>query len=235
MMTAIRKILGNKTKPSSNPFANQENKHSNIKDTHKSKLLFSHQIGSFGGKRRHSEISWDSPVINNPSNIMSDEEEKEMPQPDPAWEESVCQDFSSQLMFQLKSVSTNEQAHEMIKSWLHTYRHLNNPNAEVLEPQKKKIGEKEKKLISEAIKKLVSDNSILKKAVRKLVTTEEQNQEKARRFDDLAQAYDKLAEENLKLKNSVQILQYVAREKCDEGMFKGNNNDFDNSGGSDVY
>lgn len=74
-------------------------------------------------------------------------------------------------------------------------------------------------MISDAIKTLVKDNVILKSAVRKLVEKDEKNAEKLNQFENLAHAYQRLNEENTKLRQTVDILSYAAREKCSDKMF----------------
>lgn len=114
------------------------------------------------------------------------------------------------------------------------------------EPQnqslKRKVSEKQMKMVADAVKKLISDNMVLKKAVRKLVEKDEQNtkiieqnSEKVRQFDNLAQAYHTLNSENQKLKTTVDHLRYAARDKCDDISFRSQHNNFNNPGGPGVF
>ena len=240
MMKAIEKMYGYKPKIWTNPFANQENKSSTSNHPFRSKFSPNKPIDELKRRRKYNDMNWDSPTSNSGSNSMSDEEEKEIPQNDHLKtqqnDEKVCENYSFQLLHQLKNAPNEVSALEMIKGWMkevQTQKSKRDENP----PKSRRRCEMEKK-ISDAIKKLASDNVILKKAIRALVERDEHNAEKVKQFDKLAQAYNQVSHENQQLKNSVEILKYAAREKCDEGMFHQFNpdsNNFDSPGGSGVF
>ena len=132
---------------------------------------------------------------------MSDEEEK---QPAPAQEEDieqVMEEYSDILFKGLQGTSTEAGAKYMIKDCLKSLKDKVKTSSPVGKQMQKssKDYHKERKVISDAIKKLMSENVTLKKGVKILVHKNEENIEKAKQFDNLAQAYNPVSYTHLTL------------------------------------
>jgi septal ring factor EnvC (AmiA/AmiB activator) len=118
-----------------------------------------------------------------------------------------------------------------IKREMYEYKKYSSQPPSPLPGQKKKrvYSEKEMKAVAEAFKNLSKDNVMLKSSVRKLVKRDEENRFKISQFDNLANQYSAIREENEKLRKYLDILKYAAREKCTDKMFS------DNHGGPGVF
>ena len=99
---------------------------------------------------------------------------------------------------------------------------------------RRKILEKKEELSLKQLNKLMSDNVTLKKAVVKLWKNQENNEEKVKQFDQLAIAYQQMWTENSKLKKGIDILKYLAKDKCNDRMMR-NYNNFDSPGGPGIF
>lgn len=235
-MKAIKKLFSNKNQAAQSPFmAKQDNSSAfNNPFSNSGRLLIETELLGISRKRKFHEMSCDSPVSNKTFSNESDEEEK-MPQSIQN-EDHMLNEYSRSLLHHLKSIPTEENAFLMIKECLHEFKKTTSQAAqpEPPAPQKRKITEKERKMVADAIKKLSQDNVILKSAVRKLVEKDEKNSEKIRQFDNLAGAYQKLSEENMKLKNYIDILKYAARDKCVDSFYS-QGYDSNSQGGSGVF
>jgi predicted Zn-dependent protease len=237
IMKAIKKLFNNKNQVAHNPFmSNQENRSAAINSSfsNSGRFLIKTQFSGVSRKRKFHEMSCDSPVSNKTISNESDEEEK-MPQCLQS-EENLLNEYSRSLLHHLKSIPTEENAFSMIKECLQEYKKTPSQavQAQPPAPHKRKITEKDRKMVADAIKKLSQDNVILKSAVRKLVEKDEKNSEKIRQFDNLAEAYQKLSEENKKLRNYIDILKYAARDKCVDSFYS-HGYDNNSQGGSDVF
>jgi len=172
---------------------------------------------------------------------MSDEEEK---QPQRQQEEDIREirdNFSNILFGELKKIHNEEQAVGLIKEWLNAFKdkaggldEQERIRREHLKVSQKRDFGKERRMISDAIKKLMSDNVTLKKAVVKLWKNQEASEEKVKQFDQLALAFQKINKENRKLKEGIDILKYIAKDKCNDKMLS-NFNNFNNPGGPGIF
>lgn len=202
-------------------------------------------------KRKLNEMSWDSPVSVKTVSEYGEEEEKQPANNEK--EEKLLNDYSTYLLGQLKTIPSEENAFTIIKKCMHDYKkHGTNLNSSMdwegsnnshegrdnnpdTSSNKTKVSEKHRILITDAIKKLSSDNVLLKSAVRKLVEKEDKNSHKIHQFDELAQDYIKLKDENDKLKTAVDVLRYAARNICSDKTFEYQGFNNGPHGGSGIY
>lgn len=240
VIKAIKKLYNQKPQNNSNPFVsnNQENRFNQLNNVFNNNSKFQGQLTSFTAlkrKRKFNEMSCDSPVSNKTISNDSDEEEKEQIAINN--DEKLCDDYSRYLLEHLKTIPSEENAFLMIKKCMLDYKNRCTSTSNNLSGAQKKsqISDKDKKMISDAIKTLVKDNVILKSAVRKLVEKDDKNAEKLNQFENLAQAYQRLNEENTKLRQTVDILSYAAREKCSDRMFDYHNGNHGSSGGPGIF
>lgn len=239
-MKAVKRLYTNKTQTSTNPFTgNHENRfpqaHNMFNSVAPKSSCDDLRIGDVKRKRKFNDMMCDSPVSSK--SAATDQDEEEEKHVSVYTEDRMCEEYSRQLLNQLKTIPSEEDAFHLIKNYMKTYKTRggngveNNQNM----PQKKKYSDKDKKLVADAIKKLSTDNVTLKKAVRKFVEREEKTAEKVKQFDNLGQAYNKLATENQKLKEWIGILQFAAKEKCDDKLFSDfNPSNFNGNGGPGV-
>lgn len=237
-MKAIKNLNnGKKSSYNCNPFANQENKSSNIDfSPSSSKPVFVNL--SVKRKRRFNEISISSNDSSKDLSHMSDEEEKSPTIDNPEEINRAIDGISYAIFEKLKVASTEEIAINLIKEGLGSFKDAIASSASSWKSSRSTKGkdfEKERKAISEAIKKLITDNVTLKKGINILVKKNEENCQKVSQFDNLVKEYQKLQSENQNLRKGIDFLKYQnSSEKCDEGMFN-NFNHFGGAGGSGVF
>lgn len=218
MIKALKKLYAEKPQTPKNPFAhnNQENRFSQQNESGMSV--------NRTGKRKFNDISED---------IDSDEEEKYSQTS--SQEDSVCDNYTNYLLWQLKSTQNEEAAFHLIKKWMLGFKKDGESSDSNSQWQKKKVTEKQMRMVADAVKKLLSDNLILKKGVNKLVENEAINAEKVKQFDTLAFEYNKLTVENLNLKKNVEMLKYQVRGSNDSNNYSSHHNNFNNHGGPGVF
>lgn len=160
-----------------------------------------------------------SPTTSN-NNIHIDEEDKEA---SCAENEDLAKYYSVKLLEVLKNTRSDAEALENIHDCLLEYKSKSTTQPKIQAPEvaKQKYSDKDKKIFVDTFKKLASDNVLLKSSIRKLVEKTEKNKYKVEKFDSLVIEYERVSNENKKLKNSIDILKYAAQDKCQDISYQG--------------
>ncbi|CAI2372226.1 unnamed protein product [Moneuplotes crassus] len=232
MMKAINSL--NKGKSSSfncNPFHKNQEHSSNFDPS-----------GNFEvkRKRRFNEISVDSTFASQAPSQVGNIGQKIPFTENSKKIEQIIEDFSSGLLFKLKSSWDEENALSLIKNSLSNFAdQINTSTSSSFHKAKSTEGkdfEEKRKIISDTIKKLMKDNVALKKGIRILCKMNEENDHKTSQFDNLAREYQRLKEENQKLERGLNFYKYAngGPQGCNDGVFS-NSNNYGNNGGSGAY
>lgn len=169
-------------------------------------------------------------------NSIVDEEEKEK-EINNSENEDQLKYYSTKLLEILKSTSSESEALQFINCCLIEYKSKSDtqPNIQIRGEIKQKYSDKDKKIFVDAFKKLASDNVLLKSSILKLVEKKDKNKAKAEKFDQLLQEYEKVISENEKLKKSVDILKYAAKDKCLDVSYQNYHSFGRGSGGPGIF